>query len=307
MTSARRWAPLAAFLLPTGAWIALNQWAVTDGLRNGARAQNALHAAMQLRQPTRVIPPFDPSWYADTPAQHLAALWPGVLLLVGAALLAVAIRARLRGPMFLLAALSLFAGTIVFAWDTFMLVGAAGSAVGGDVFNSINGPGFDGSAYMRPQSLLWIGAALALAATLAPALLWRASPAAERRLPGVRDLAVAVALAVATAAATAALYATMLPTSTFFWQKTATLAGGVLLASLVVGRGADRRTWALLVAAYASISMSVSEAAGAPEFVRAALVGAALVGIAGLRNVGWDAVRLRVNAAHRPAVAATDG
>ncbi|MCU1676782.1 MAG: hypothetical protein JWM93_1540 [Frankiales bacterium] len=301
MTLARRWAPLAVFVALAGAWCAVNMWAMHAWMRNNETNNRAIEAAMRAKFPNRELT-FPSVDYA--PFIHYA-WWPGVLMLVGVAAFAAALRTG-RGRLAILGAVPVLLAGVTSVNPT-MAYRVAGQSV-------LAYTGFGGPSHVMgvapvtgPVWVFWAALALGVLTSLLPALLLPRSqqvrqPRLSARLSVTRGLAAGSATLVATL--TIGTLLSMGTGGSTTIGEAAQLGAGVFLASLALSGTGDRRVVVpLSLVALVALTVGVPGGTAAGDVVRAVLLGALLFAAAAATLVPWRDVHGRLNA-HAAAITA---
>ena len=288
--------------------MAFNEWALSDRLAAIMAASRDQHASYAATHPGfAALVPFRPEDFAVHTHAVMNAVFPQLLILLGGALLAVVLRARLRGGLFGLAALAVFIGSATFSVETAGLptfFTPFGEAVRDVTSGNLWTAWFEPVPSGRPAWVLIVAVMLAFAAVLLPALL-RGQGTNQRPLPRRRDVVLAGSLGGLTTLAALAFHFLVIPLNeTPSVSSTFVLGAGAAIASLTIGRGIDRnidgnidgRHASALVASYALFAVPASHASSVAGVAFAAAVGAATVGIGALPAIRWRAIRARLNA-----------
>ncbi|MDQ1683074.1 MAG: hypothetical protein QOH99_1615 [Frankiaceae bacterium] len=299
MTNLRRWSALAAFAALAGAWATLNWLALSDWAARQPAVEAALKQAFSRQYPGRVWQSPQQDWAANTMAHHVQSFWPAALLLVAAGLVGVTLRATTRGLWYLAAIVIPFAGTATLALSAEQLWFAAGMGVTQDAMPTFNAPWFDATPFVASQSLVWLGAALAMAAAVIPAMVM--PPSARAHHIAGKDAALAVAFGAVAVVAALAFSAVAMDGQSLGGSDAAAL--GVAVALSALASGTRHRVVVLVVLATAFGSALVGESSDTTPagLLRAVALGLTLAVVPLARAVPWQALRARINGSTPPA------
>lgn len=304
MTTLRRWAPLGVFVVLALAWTVINLWASRRAALNQIAQETVLVAYFRTKFPD--FRPADPGVDVLARSYHLGIVWPGVLLLVGAALLAVVLRAVCRGPVFLLAALALVAGARTVGKSALESVMGFGVVWYTEPvsFKGIDNAPFAGGG----EWLVWLALGLAVGASLIPAAMLRmgSTPATPRRMSprllfGRSAVAGISLLGVVTAGQH--LFAAGNGTPTLLENVGITV--GVVVAAYVLAVAHQARTVATLWLGLAATTVGASADSTLGSFGTAALLATLIVAAAGATLVPWRRTRVLLNRTFAKAVPLT--
>jgi hypothetical protein len=303
MTTPRRWAPIAAVIalvVPAVAWSWINIAAYDAGLRNRHRINSLVYDYFAQRAVAQGRPaPTPPSddMYSTALAVHWQVVGVGLLLLVGASVLAVLLRRSLRGQWWIGAAVApAFAANFGSLAQT-ALHGAAGWGVS---TYTMEGPSYAAQGLHLPNLagpgwLVWATAALGWSMVVVPAAFTRRRDNAL----GVSVAALIPTGCVAALAAFAVVGAQMMSTSGSGVHARGPVGAALLVvaASLVLRDRDPAFAACLIVGSWAVLvgTTSVSE----EQLVDAAWQACALVAGAALTLLPWGSLRARLNGGRR--------